>query len=270
MSLKLMSAVWDLQTESHTRKLVLLALADNANDEGICWPSVATIARKCDLSEQGVRNQLTELEAEKLLTIKHRRDSNGDFTSNIYQLKLGGGQRRGVPLLNGVEGGGQPGGGGVVNGVGGNHHSEPSLNRKREPEAFSLSLEAIKERYEHLTLNTLNISLYDVQSTIVEWLKHYTVEDLVLTLGYLKREIKAGTRQRGALNFRNIFDPTKFMDDLSMAKGVARVKKVDPARESVLKAAGFPVEAPSNPVKTPKDSLEKIQAGWKTVQEAAQ
>ncbi|WP_409365500.1 helix-turn-helix domain-containing protein [Klebsiella pneumoniae] len=34
------------------RKLVLLKLADNANDDGICFPSYQYIADKCEMSKR--------------------------------------------------------------------------------------------------------------------------------------------------------------------------------------------------------------------------
>lgn len=63
LSISLMAAVWRLKTGSHTEKLVLLALADNANDSGVCWPSVGTIAKKCNLSKPSVHAHLRALEA---------------------------------------------------------------------------------------------------------------------------------------------------------------------------------------------------------------
>ncbi len=57
-----MTAVWDLQLPD-SEKLVLLALADNANDAGVCWPSVATIARKCSKGERTVQGAIKSLEA---------------------------------------------------------------------------------------------------------------------------------------------------------------------------------------------------------------
>ncbi len=41
MSIKIMTAVWNLDLPD-SEKLALLALADCANDEGLCWPSMAT------------------------------------------------------------------------------------------------------------------------------------------------------------------------------------------------------------------------------------
>ena len=58
-----MTAVWQMQL-SHTDKLVLLALADNASDEGVCWPSVPTLMRKTCLSRRGVQAAVARLQAE--------------------------------------------------------------------------------------------------------------------------------------------------------------------------------------------------------------
>lgn len=58
--------------QNHTEKLVALAIADNANDNGVCWPSVTTIARKCDLSEQGVLNRIKSLQKSGWLKVEHK------------------------------------------------------------------------------------------------------------------------------------------------------------------------------------------------------
>ena len=60
MSIRVMSQVWDLQLSS-TEKLVLLALADCANDEGECWPSIATIGRKACIGERSVQRSIQSL-----------------------------------------------------------------------------------------------------------------------------------------------------------------------------------------------------------------
>ncbi len=60
MSIRIMTAVWDLPL-SDSEKIVLLALADNANDEGWCWPSIATLARKCSKSERTVQTAIRSL-----------------------------------------------------------------------------------------------------------------------------------------------------------------------------------------------------------------
>jgi Helix-turn-helix domain len=57
MSIKLLSAAWDLPIGS-TEKMVLMSLCDFANENGICWPSVATICLKTSKSERTVQSAL--------------------------------------------------------------------------------------------------------------------------------------------------------------------------------------------------------------------
>lgn len=57
-----MSLVWQLDLPD-SQKIVLLALADSANDEGHCWPSMRSLSLKCSKGErtiQGVIKQLCE------------------------------------------------------------------------------------------------------------------------------------------------------------------------------------------------------------------
>jgi DNA-binding MarR family transcriptional regulator len=83
MSIRIMAAAWQVETATHSEKLVLLALADNANDSGECWPSISTIAKKCSLSRQGVLNQISRLEASKLV-----RSTRGNGRVNRYNITI--------------------------------------------------------------------------------------------------------------------------------------------------------------------------------------
>lgn len=60
MSVKIMTLVWSLDLPA-TEKIVLLALADNANDEGDCYPSVTTLIKKCGLSERSIQGVISKL-----------------------------------------------------------------------------------------------------------------------------------------------------------------------------------------------------------------
>lgn len=57
-----MTAAWNASSLTHTSKLVLLALADNANDAGICWPSIPKIAERCSLDVRTVYRAIATLE----------------------------------------------------------------------------------------------------------------------------------------------------------------------------------------------------------------
>ena len=60
MSLKLMAQVWPIQMRQND-KFVLMALADNANDEGLCWPSISTLCTKTCLSRRGLQLSINRL-----------------------------------------------------------------------------------------------------------------------------------------------------------------------------------------------------------------
>lgn len=77
-----MTLVWATPMQNHTEKLVALAIADNANDNGVCWPSVTTIARKCDLSEQGVLNRIKSLQKTGWLKVEHKPGCSNTYIIN--------------------------------------------------------------------------------------------------------------------------------------------------------------------------------------------
>lgn len=62
MSVKIMGQVFYLSGLSPAEKLTFLALADHADDEGVCWPSIDTIALKCCQSARNVRRTIRNLE----------------------------------------------------------------------------------------------------------------------------------------------------------------------------------------------------------------
>ena len=84
MSIKIMDMVFKDETLESNKKLVMLAIADNANDQGYCYPSINTISQKTSLSRKTVIKHLKELEARKLLLSKKRSRKNGGRYTTIY------------------------------------------------------------------------------------------------------------------------------------------------------------------------------------------
>lgn len=85
MSLKIMAAVWEDQDTRGSERLVLLALADQANDQGYCWPSLETIAIKCNLKRRYVIDLVKAL-TEKGKIEREQRSENGLHTSTMYRV----------------------------------------------------------------------------------------------------------------------------------------------------------------------------------------
>jgi hypothetical protein len=77
-----MTSVWATDLPL-AEKMVFLSLADNANDEGVCWPSIGTICKKTSLSDRAVQKCIGRLKDKGLLSIKGR---NGH--SNVFSLHL--------------------------------------------------------------------------------------------------------------------------------------------------------------------------------------
>lgn len=79
MSTQIMAKCWPLQMPP-TPKAVLISLADNANDAGVCWPSIPTICQRTCLSERTVHGAIKWLEANGHLRADR---SNGRHTRYI-------------------------------------------------------------------------------------------------------------------------------------------------------------------------------------------
>ena len=68
MSIRLMTIVWSMEELTSAETLVMLALADNASDDGRCFPSVSNISKRTRMSDRGVQKCISELVAKGHLT----------------------------------------------------------------------------------------------------------------------------------------------------------------------------------------------------------
>jgi hypothetical protein len=66
MSIRLMSRVWELDLPQN-EKLILLAFADYADDDGLSFPSIARVAWKSGYSERQTRAIVSELRSRQVL-----------------------------------------------------------------------------------------------------------------------------------------------------------------------------------------------------------
>ncbi len=90
MSMEMMVRAMKIKVGNPLRKLVLLKLADNASDQGECWPSVPYIAEQCEISERSVQNHIRQLVKDGLVRIEKRLAENGLNRSNVYHITLSG------------------------------------------------------------------------------------------------------------------------------------------------------------------------------------
>lgn len=86
MSIKVMSRVWDHSEQEGSRLLVLLAMADWADDDGYCWPKIAVLAHKARVDERTVQRCLADLVEAKEL---ERSGGGGRGRSSTYRVVTG-------------------------------------------------------------------------------------------------------------------------------------------------------------------------------------
>ncbi|WP_060644726.1 helix-turn-helix domain-containing protein, partial [Salmonella enterica] len=134
MSMNLMAKAMSIKVGNPLRKLVLIKLADNANDEGECWPSYQHIADQCEVSRSTVKSHIRALEDMGLLKREFRR--KGELNqSNVFYLTLDNAQQ--IPPESG--GAGADLGGGAGDDPRTYHSFEPvkePLERKKKPSSM--------------------------------------------------------------------------------------------------------------------------------------
>lgn|GEM_PF-3261926 len=88
MSIRVMTWAWSLEELPRLETLVLLALADRADDDGICWPSVPELMRKARASDRSVKRALASLRHAGLIETSIRSSQSGRV-GNVYRLCVG-------------------------------------------------------------------------------------------------------------------------------------------------------------------------------------
>lgn len=61
MTFEQLRNAWKTNCGSHAAKTVFMALAFHADDKGLCWPSIQTLMRECNLCERAVQSQIRHL-----------------------------------------------------------------------------------------------------------------------------------------------------------------------------------------------------------------
>jgi len=86
MSIKIMSKVWEQSSHEGSPLLLLLALADHASDDGVCWPGIPRLAYKTRKTERHTKRLLIKLEKSGEVYIARE---VGRGNTNMYYITLG-------------------------------------------------------------------------------------------------------------------------------------------------------------------------------------
>lgn len=96
MSYKALGWAWEQTGIVGSKKLLLIALADQANDDLECWPSIAQMTTRVGVKRSRAIEILNELEADGFLTREPRQRANGSQTSSL--IRLGGSTQPDPPV----------------------------------------------------------------------------------------------------------------------------------------------------------------------------
>lgn len=85
MSVRAWDKVWKLSSHGGTELLVLLAVADHADEDGRAYPSVGALATKCRMTTRNVNHILRALQASGELDVQR---NEGPYGTNRYRIRL--------------------------------------------------------------------------------------------------------------------------------------------------------------------------------------
>lgn len=94
MSVQCIAMAFAFDAPSPTTKLVLLALANYADENAQCFPPVKKIVAETGLSDRAVRNAIQSLIAVRAIEKATRRRKNGTQTSDLFTLFPDGGHNQ--------------------------------------------------------------------------------------------------------------------------------------------------------------------------------
>ncbi len=87
MSLDAIAWAWRQPVDDQGELLVLLSLADYANEKALCWPSQQTLMTKSRMKSKTTLNKkLRSLQEQGLINWQRRPKAGGGSSSNLYQL----------------------------------------------------------------------------------------------------------------------------------------------------------------------------------------
>ena len=202
MSIKIMSMVWDIDLGNPIRKLVMLKLADNANDHGVCWPSVEGIARQCDCSERSVKAHISELKNMGILDVKRQFNQSNYYTISVEALGAPLKQVQDMPLVRAA---GAPEQGQEIPKQGQEvptNHQEPSEEPSKNHHN-DLMIEGLD--YLHLVTGRK----FRKSPELSARLKDYSINEVKQVIDYKAKEWMGGDMQK-YLRPQTLFNATKF------------------------------------------------------------
>jgi hypothetical protein len=98
MSMRMMTQVWERSQHKGSELLLMLAIADNANDQGLAYPSAKTLAKKTRLSNRQVQRLIRVVTRSRELEVSVGIGPRG---CHEYRMHLGGDKMSSDEIIRG-------------------------------------------------------------------------------------------------------------------------------------------------------------------------
>ena len=228
MSFKLTVQAFEARVGSPLRKLILIKLADQANDEGLCWPSYETIAHHCEITRRSVISHIKQLEKDGFLRIERAYDEGrGQNKSNRYHLTIEqgsiekrGGENGSPGVVNNIHQGGENGSPEPINEPINIEPINETNNKETENETKNGAENNLKKQAEglidfwndnHGKPKSANIKPSVWTDTLKTRLKKFSVEEIqIAMLGVIQSNWH---RENGQVLIKNAISSDKRCDD---------------------------------------------------------
>jgi hypothetical protein len=87
MAVEAITYVWQSTKQSGSGLVMMLALADYANQDGVCWPGIEALAEKCRMTERNAQLLLKRLAKDSEIIIHRNKGvATGTGNTNKYEL----------------------------------------------------------------------------------------------------------------------------------------------------------------------------------------
>ena len=184
-------------------KLLLISIANYADDKGVAWPSKSTLAKDCSIDKSGVCRHLLTLQDMGLITITER-NHEGVNLSSLIELNTSatgsgiGAQGGGESATENDGRAGAMGGGASATAVVAHAHfglsrpcdtnlkKEPSLNPKARASGNSYWQKALNPHADHGVELLEGGRLQLVNGTRAEWLERFGGDATALDLALIE------------------------------------------------------------------------------------
>ncbi|MEC4724283.1 helix-turn-helix domain-containing protein [Shewanella sp. D64] len=88
MSMELMVLAMKAKVGNSAKKLVLLKIADNADENGECWPTYESIANHCEMSRRTVIRHMEQMISDGILSKEIRKGGPKGNRSNVFLISI--------------------------------------------------------------------------------------------------------------------------------------------------------------------------------------